>query len=410
MKRKLYDLQSQRAAHVKSAEAALAAGDNAGYDAAMKEIDALNLSIERVEKLLGEQNRYGEPEQKQHEMAPPPSPEVPGEEGCQKQLDALRGSKEYTRAFLKAMRSGARVGGAYHSDLEPLYKALTISGGDPVGSDGGFLVPIDFETRVITLAREYVDLSTLVHVENVSTVQGWRNIEESAGCVPLPLVEEDAEIPFGEQLKVRRVNYSCKTHGDRLGISGELMANAGGLMEYLAHWFAPRYVATKNAKILAVLNALEFSALHADTDAEKVRLLKHVLNKELRTAHSRRACIVTNQNGYDDMDCWSDNDGRAFLRPDLSGDFEHFKGRRIISGDVSVLPDITESGETYAPLYVGDLASAVALFERSGMRMDVTNVGGDAWKKGGWEIRVLCSLDVQQLDPNAVVKRGLKYD
>lgn len=408
MTRKLLELKNTRAEKIKAAEVALQGGDSAAYDAAMQAVETLNSDIGRVEKLLGEQRRFAGNDQPAPKMADPitPPPENPENAGRNKQLRDLRGSNEYVQAFCKAMRIGARPD-TYNEAVAPLYKALTISGGDPIGADGGFLVPIDFETRVQTLAKEYVDLSALVHTETVSTVQGWRNIETSAGRAPLPAVDENTIIPLGTQPTFRRINYSCKTHGDRIGVSGELMANADGLMEYLAQWYAPRYVATKNTKILALLDALDFAAIEGADDAAKVKAVKSVLNKGLITAHSRRAVLLTNANGYDDMDNWVDSDGRAYIKPDLSGDFDRFKGRRVVYGDVDIIPDIEVDGTTYAPLYIGNLAAFAALFERSGMRMDTTNVGGDAWTKGGWEVRVLCSLDCQQVDPTAVLKRGL---
>lgn len=404
MKRKLFELKNTRATQITAAETALKAGDNAAYDAAMQEVGMLNGEIDRVEKLLGEQARYaGKPEGPAPEA---PAAEQPENSERSRQLKDLRGSNEYANAFFKALRLGARPD-SYVEACAPLYKAMSIAGGSPEGADGGFLVPIDFETKVRLLSKDYVNLAAYAHTETVNVVQGWRNIETSAGRAPLPLVEEDAVIPMAAQPTFRRVNFSCKKYGDRLGISGELMQNADGLLSYLAEWWTPRYVATKNARILELLNALEFAAITGATDAAKVKAVKSVLNKDLITAHSRRASLITNANGYDDMDGWVDGNERPYLKPDVSGDFDRFKGRPVVYGDIDIIPDITVESKTYAPLYIGNLAAFAAIFERSGMAMDSTNIGGDAWAKGGWEIRVLCSLDCQQIDPAAMVKRGL---
>lgn len=405
MKRKLLELKNSRTEQIKAAEKALTDGDGAAYDAAMKQVGEMNAEIDKIEKLLGEQTRYSDPTKAPQMPMGDPKPQEDTDRS--KQLKELRGSNEYVRAFVKALCIGARPD-TYVEAIAPLYKALTISGGDPIGSDGGFLVPIDFQTRVQMLSKDYVDLSAFAHRENVSVMQGWRNIETSAARAPFPLVEEDSAITAATQPTFRRINYSCKRYGDRLGVSGELMQNADGLMSYLAEWYAPRYVATKNSLILALLDALDLNAITGANDAAKVKAIKSVLNKGLITAHSRLATLVTNANGYDAMDNWADNDGKPFLKPDLSGDFEHFKGRRVVYGDVDIIPDIQVEEKTYSPIYIGNIAAFAALFEHNGMTMDATNIGGDAWRKGGWEIRALCAMDCKQVDPSAVVKCGVE--
>ena len=407
MKRKLFELKNSRTQQLEAAEKALTAGDGAAYDAAMGEVGKLNGEIDKIEKLLGEQSRYAAPP-----AAPGMAMGVPAGSGDQedaaksKQLAEIRSSNEYVRAFCKALRVGARAD-TYVEALAPLYKALTISGGSPAGADGGFLVPVDFSTRVQTLSKDYVDLSAYAHMERVSSMQGWRVIETTASRAPLPIVAEGTTLGQNAQPSFRRVDYSCKRYGDRISISGELMQDADGLMAYLAEWYTPRYIATKNAAILALLNSLEFKAIAGADDAAKVKAVKSVLNKGLNTAHSRRAILLTNANGYDDMDNWVDGDGHAFLKPDLSGDFDRFKGRPVVFGDVDVIPDIQVESTDYAPLYIGNLAAFASLFEHNAMTMDATNVGGKAWETGGWEVRAICSLDCQKVDPAAMVKRGI---
>ena len=406
--RKCQELKNKRFAQLEAAEKALEAGDQAAYDKALEEAKRFVPEIEKCEALLAEKSRFG--------TSGSPAPEnisAPGSQDSSvedvskaKQLSDIRSCNEYTNAWLKAMRMGARPD-VHHDGLEILHKAMTVAGGDPAGADGGFLVPESFELAVQRLSKDYVDLSQFAHVETVSTLKGWRNIELTAGRAPLSSVEEDAPIPIGEGPKVKRIGYNCHSYGDRVAISGELMSNAQGLMDYLAEWFAGRYVATKNGLILAMLNKLPFTALTGDDDNAKIAAVKRVLNKELNTFHSRAAMFLTNANGYDAMDQWVDKDGRAFFKPDISGDFERIKGRRVVYADVDLIPDIEEEGTTYAPLYGGNLAAFAGLFVRNGMTMNTTNVGGEAWAKGGWEARVMCSMDAQEMDPSSMLKRGI---
>ncbi len=57
MKRKLIDLSNQRNKHLQEAEAALTAGNSAGYDSAMEKVANLNTEIQQIQALLTEQER-----------------------------------------------------------------------------------------------------------------------------------------------------------------------------------------------------------------------------------------------------------------------------------------------------------------------------------------------------------------
>ena len=406
MKKKLYELKNQRKTHLDAAKAALDSGDGKAYDEAMAKVKEYNGEIEKVEKLLDEQERsFG------YNCGAPGMDAGAGngdEEPVQNtELSKLLSSADYKKTFCQALRGGVSSK-RFTKGYEPLYKAMTLAGGEPSGSEGGFLVPVDFETRVITLAKEYVDLSAHAHVETVTSPIGWRNVELSAGRTPMSVVGEGQKIPQGAGPKFKRVDYSCKTYGDRVLVSADLAGNDEALLEYLAVWFAAKFVATKNSFIIGKLNELEFKAIAGGDDAETIAAIKRIFNKDLRTAVSKKAVMITNQNGYDEMDNMADGNGRAFLKPDVSGDFEHFKGRRVIYGDNDVIEDIEENGTAYAPLYVGSLADFVSLFIRKGMRMDMTNVGGDAWETGGYEIRCMCQMDCKTVDETAMVKRGIQ--
>lgn len=403
MKRKLLELKNTRASELAAAEAALKGGDNAAYTAKMAEVRKLNQQIQDVETLLAEKGRSfgGDP----GGMGGDPAGQTPAEASASAQLKEMRKSNEYVRAWAKAVCGGMnprRILG--NEEFAPLQKALTISGGATPGEDGGFLVPLDFEETVLRLAKEYVDLSKLVNVEHVLYNSGWRAVETSAARKALTKVGEAQPLGKNDQPSFRRVNFTCATYGDRLEISRALAADSAALMAYLAEWWTPKYIQTKNELILALLGTLEFTALAGDTDAAKVKALKSLLNKGLTTAASKRATLLTNQDGYDAMDGWVDEYGRPMLVPDLSGDFDRFKARPVVYGDNDLIPDVQEG--TYAPLYVGDLKAFASLFEREGIEIASTDVGGDAWANASLEVRALCRMDAQIVDGSAVKYSG----
>ena len=403
MFRKLLEFKSRREQQLKAAEAAIENGQFDVYEKEMGEVESLNTEIARIQKLCDEKNRFAGGTGENPSMSV--REETPEELSRAQKLAKLIGTESYKNLFFKALRDG--ISPKHPVDgYEDLYKAMTLSGGDPIGADGGFLVPPDFQTRVIELAREMVDLSAHVHVETVTSPVGWRIVELSAARSRMNAVGEGTKVPLGDTPKFKRIDFSCKTYADRIAISGDLMDNADGLMEYLARWFAKKFVATKNGLVLDILNAKELSALGGETDAEKVKAIKRVLNKGIPTAASKKAKLLTNQNGYDALDNLCDEFGRPYLKPDVSGDFDRFKNRPVIYGDNDIIEDIDDS----APLYIGDLEAAITLFIRDGMRMDITNVGGAAWENLGYEIRVACSMDCKEVDEAAVVKCGIAVD
>lgn len=404
MKRKLLELKNSRTAQINAAEKALKDGDSAAYDTAMGEITKLNGEIDKVEKLLGEQNRYAAPPAP---GADPTAPENPEDKSRSEQLKALRGSNEYARAFCKALRSGARPD-VYREALSPLYKALTIAGGDPVGSDGGFLVPMDMETRIIEIAQELPNLAQYVNTETVSVNSGIRTLEADGARKPFPLVGEMAAIGKTAQPRFKQLSYNCGKYGDRLPISNELLADATSFMEYVARWFAQRYVATQNELIRGLLDTLPFTAFAGATDTAIVKEVNRVFNKGLKKADSKAAVILTNQSGYDVLDSLLDGNGRPLLKPDLSGDFTHYKGRRCDYFDDALFENHAVGEVNYAPLYIGNLRAAITLFVRNGITMATTNVGGDAWENDCSEVRALCRMDAKFFEADAVVFRGFK--
>ena len=80
------------------------------------------------------------------------TPAVPA--GQPKTLKDMLASNEYARAFCYALRNGiTRKNGAGNEHVKILYDALTETGGNPTGSDGGFLVPEDIDQSIRELKR-----------------------------------------------------------------------------------------------------------------------------------------------------------------------------------------------------------------------------------------------------------------
>lgn len=414
LKQQRTDLLQKRASCLEAATKFYQDGNMDAYNTEMEKIkgaNGFNAQLENLDSLITEQEKsFGE--------------EVfQGTAGAQRQNDAagvslvdgIRSTEKYAKAFMEAVKKGLNLKtGVGHEALQPLFdadlasKSLSIGGGETPGEDGGFLVPADFDKTIITLAKEYIDLSTLVNVENVGVNNGWRAVDTTASRRPLTKVDELGEFKENDKPKFKRVNFNCSKYGDVTIVSGELLEDYSAILSYLAAWFAPKFVLTKNMLILEQLGKLPFTALAGDTDAAQLKAMKHLLNVDLNTAHSKNATILTNSYGYDLMDGWTDANGRPVLVPDpKTGDFERFKNRPVRYADPDEIPAIEQGGAAYHPFYVGNLKAFCSLFLRKGFRVDTTNVGGSAWRTYSTEVRMSCRMDAQTVDETAVKLTGI---
>lgn len=396
LKEQLYELKHKRKTALDAAKDALAKKDMDAYKAKMAEVDGLNVEIEAAERVLTEEGRF-DADEKGLVTLDAALKKQKEDETMQKTVDEIRGSNEYARAFAKAMKTHAHVkGSASVEGLQPLYKALTESGGSTPGEDGGFLVPVDFDNQIIRLSKEYLDLSTLFHVEPVSTLSGWRVIEEGTPKA-LPSLEEMGTVNTGDQPKFARVDYKVKKYGERLVISDELLDdNGANLLAYVAAWFAPKYILTKNALLLPMLAALT-KKVELPAGGEDAALRKALIT-QLNTAQSRGAVLLTNQSGYAEMDSWEDANKRPLLVPNPADPQTlRYRGRQVVYGDDTELAN----GEGSIPLYVGNFQALGTLFVRKGIEMATTNVGGNAWATDSTELRALCRLDAKAMDTTA---------
>ena len=247
--------------------------------------------------------------------------------------------------------------------------------------------------------KEYLDLSQFFAVENVRSLSGWRAVEQGKRKA-LPKITEMGTIGKDDQPKFTKVTYTVDKYGDRLPVSSELLSdNTAGLLRYLAGWFGPKYILTKNSLLLSLLTGLTTEvALTAGSEAKDLR---RALITKLNTAHSSAATLLTNQNGYAEMDGWEDKNGRPLLVPNPADpNVYRLSGRRVVYADNDLIPDET----TKHPIYVGNFKALGTLFVRKGIEMAATDVGGDAWATDSYEIRGLCRLDAVTMDPNAGFK------
>jgi len=172
-KQKLYQLKADRAEALKAADAAMEEGRMEDYDAEMAKIKDFNGQIDRVEKLLAEQERFGGEE--------PPEGGVPHAE----QEPETKGYEAAVKSFAAAARAGF-----------PKTKAAGDFLSEGVDSDGGYTVPEDISTKIIQFRESKESLLGEVTVAPVTTRGGKRTIKKRGQHQGFATVAEAAK--FGK--------------------------------------------------------------------------------------------------------------------------------------------------------------------------------------------------------------------
>lgn len=389
LRRKLLDLMAKRTELVNAAGAAIEADKKEEYDQAMQDVADLDVKIKDVKDAIAALEAT---------PAAPPTNAVPSDNGItpeQADRTALRASNEYARAFCNAVRAGLTRETARNIEgARILLDALT----EGTDADGGFLVPVDLQTRINELSRQFVDLSELVNVENVTTLTGYR-VYDTAPTRGFTQVAEMGQIATDDQPSFGRINYSVKDYALIVPVSNDLLQdNDAGLMAYLARWMAKKSVLTKNTLILAQLAALTPTAVAAGGE---LAAIKRALNVTLDPDIALNAAIIANQTGYDLLDQLNDTTNRPLLQPDVtSGSGYQIKGKHITAVANRILADITGSSGG-SPVYIGDFKQFLTIFQRMPMEFTTTNIGGNAWRTNSTEGRAIMRLDVKQVDTAA---------
>ena len=401
MKNKIYDLKNKRAYTLEDAEKMLDAGKMDEYNAKMEEVKTINGEIEAQEILLVEKGRFEDKDQEFVSKAAAMKQQK-DDEAISNQVDAIRGSNEYTRAFAKALSDGHTLkSGRSREDLAPLYNALTVGGGNPAGTDGGFLVPIDIDNSILETVRSMTNLADYVTVENVSTMSGWRAMETSKAALAFASIDEMAAILDTEMPEFKKVEYTIKKYGGKIPISNELLSDeVANLMAYLGRWLGRKQVLTNNSLILAEFNELSATPY---VKANGIETLKETLNVSLDPDISRRSVVITNQDGFNFLDQLNGSDGRPLLQPDpTNATVRRVFGRQVVPVSNALMPNRVDGSDNFSPIYVGDPALYTTMFRRKAMEVASTNVGAGAFETDSTVVRALMRMDVERVDTDAL--------
>ena len=322
--------------------------------------------------------------------------------------------KSLVKSFVNVIKAGF-FGTKPNEDDVKVYKNALTSEVAP-GSQGevgiGVTIPEDIKTDIIELRRASDNLEQYVNVEGVTTNTGSRNIEVDAESTPFDNVDEAKDFPEMDEPKFKQVNYKIKKKGGILKITAELLEDtAANIMAYINKWIAKKTKATRNAMILKVMDAMTNGK---EISIENLDSLKDIFNEELDPAIAEAAIAITNQSGFNYLDKLKDKDGKYILQVDptmktkgkmLFGEYPIIK---LSKKTLKSKPIMNSDGHTIDgykhPVYCGDLKSAITLFDRGVLTIDMNDKGAGMWDKDLTGIKVRDRFDVQAVDTDALIK------
>lgn len=273
---------------------------------------------------------------------------------------------------------------------------------DVNGNQIGLTIPLDQQTAIHQLVRQYQSLEPYVNVETVSTISGSRVWEKFQDITPLAnLDDETAEIGNNDDPVLTLIKYQIHRYAGISTITNTLLQDsAENLMAYLKQWIARKVVVTRNQKILEAVG----------TQSKKPTISKfddviHTLNTSLDPAIAATSTIFTNVSGFDVLSRVKDAKGRCLIQPDVTAPTKkQINGTPVVVVSDRWLPDNAGSH----PFIFGDLTQGVTLFDREQMSLLSTNVGAGAFENDTNKVRVIDRFDVKVADDGAFVNGSFK--
>lgn len=298
-------------------------------------------------------------------------------------------SARYEEALFNALKGTPTA-----EDAEILREARNSLGSESQ-ADGGYLIPIDQQTQINELKREFTSLRDFVTVEPVSTLTGSRVLEKDAEHTSFNAIGENTTIGNTTNPQFEPVEYKVKKYGGILPVPNELLADASAkLRGYLNKWLSKKSTATENTLIISILETFTKKAITGIDD------IKDVLDKELDPAISSLSSVILNQDSFNYFNKLKDTQGNYILEKDPKN-----PTKKLLSGrPVIVLSNrILKTKLNKAPVIIGSLKEGVVLFDRQAISLLATNTGGESFINDRTDIRAIIRLDVKKFDTNAVV-------
>ncbi len=314
-------------------------------------------------------------------------------EAAGKQLGEKKDA-DSTKKFASTVRAMVR------KDVTPMSEG--------VDEDGGYTVPEDISTRIDQWPEEDFSVEPYITTEKVTTNKGARTYEKKGDVTPFAKVDEGGAIPVEATPKFERKTYSVDDRGGIIPITNDLLNDSDtNLTAYL--------VGTLRKKQTATINSEFFTAMTAGSPVTVKDLagIKKVINVTIGSAYNSQ--IMTNDDGWNWLDCLEDKNGRPLLTP--CGEHNNHVGELSIGGSIirviRVPNKVWKSTATHMPFIIGDTKAAFKRYDRQQIEIKISDVaaveGFNAFAQNGALIRALMRDDAQVLDTDAFVYAQIAF-
>ena len=236
LKQKQYDLLARHKAKVGEAQTAMEAGDLDKAETLTKEAGDLAGEIEKVKALIAERERYsgGEGEDE---------PQSAQKELHLQQEGAESGYQKAVKSFAQAAREGF-----------PRQKAAGDMMQEGVDADGGYTVPEDIVTKIISLRESKESLLGEVRVIPVKTKSGRRTIKKRGQHQGFVTVAEAAKFGKTATPQFTTLSYDVEKRGGYLPVTNELLEDSdNNIATVVQEWLADEARVTANKEILTII-------------------------------------------------------------------------------------------------------------------------------------------------------------
>jgi len=344
-KQKLYELKNDRAKALETASALLEEGKLEEHNSEMEKVKGFNAQIEAVEKLLQEAERFAGQPGSQPGLEPPGQ----GEGGYQ----------EAVKAFAQAARAG----------FPKVQKAAGDMMQEGVEADGGYTVPSDIVTRIITRRESKESLLDEVRVIPVTAKSGRRTLKKRAQHQGFATVAEAGKFGKAATPQFETISYEIEKRGGYLPVTNELLDDSDNNIAAVAvEWLGDEARVTANREILAVIQTKAAQTLDG---------LDGILKAWVGLGSAFRATskLITNDDGLLWLGTLKDANGRYLLTPNPADPHQ----LRLCVGP-HTLPvktydnDTIPTSGTKIPMILGDLKEGVAYWDRRQFTVKVSDV------------------------------------
>lgn len=316
-------------------------------------------------------------------------------------LETKPKAKNMSNLFAKAL-----IGAASATELMEVKNILKES----VDENGGLLVPADVQTAIIELQRNKFDVRQYVNVEPVNVLKGSRVKEkEEPQATGFASVDEAAAIQALHEPTFEPSEYAVRKYAGYIPLTSELLEDSPeNILAYINRWLAKNELNTYAYQVfngsgvgaaegimtnLGAGKKLE-TRVQKQATAPTIKEFKTIFNVDLEDVPDDGMKIFTNAEGYNYIDGLEDGNGHSYIQPDatLKSGYR-FLGREIVKVPTKFLAKYNDGTNDHTPFVIGDLEALYTMYQRQGLAVESTRVGGDAWRNDQTEIKGIFRFD-----------------